>query len=119
MIQSQYPMLKKFAPIIVILAAAALGIFLSMGSFTSKSVAQATTAPAADDTAATPTTQAQPQETDTMPKQQWSEAPKMTIDVNKTYTAHMETTLGPIDLVFFPKEAPQTVNSFIFLAKQG
>ena len=49
----------------------------------------------------------------------WSEAPKMTIDVNKTYTAHIDTTLGPIDVTFFPKDAPQTVNSFIFLAKQG
>src|SRR5665213_1044395 len=99
MIQSQHPMLKKFAPIIVILAAAALGIFLSMGSFTAKSVAQATTTPSAntDETASTPATQPQTQETDTMPKQQWSEAPKMTIDINKTYTAHMETTLGNID----------------------
>jgi peptidyl-prolyl cis-trans isomerase B (cyclophilin B) len=113
-------MFKKFAPFIVILAAAALGIFLSMGSFTPKSVAQATTAPAAstDETASTPATQPQPQETDNMAKQ-WSEAPKMAIDVNKTYTAHIDTTLGPIDVIFFPKDAPQTVNSFIFLAKQG
>ena len=50
---------------------------------------------------------------------QWSSPPKMEIDINKTYTAHIETSLGPIDVVFFPKDAPQTVNSFIFLAKQG
>jgi cyclophilin family peptidyl-prolyl cis-trans isomerase len=112
--------LKKIAPFAVIVAAAGLGIFLSMGSFTAKSVAQATPAPAtsSDATAASPATQPQTQETDNMAKQ-WSEAPKMTIDVNKTYTAHMETSLGPIDLIFFPKDAPQTVNSFVFLAKQG
>lgn len=112
--------LAKIAPFLVIVAAAGLGIFLSMGSFSTKTSAQATTAPltTADQTAPSDTTQPQPQESD-MPKQQWSEAPKMTIDVNKTYTAHIETTLGPIDIVFYPKDAPKTVNSFIFLAKQG
>jgi peptidylprolyl isomerase len=43
----------------------------------------------------------------------------MTIDVNKTYVAHMDTSCGPIDITLNAKDAPKTVNSFVFLAKNG
>jgi peptidyl-prolyl cis-trans isomerase B (cyclophilin B) len=43
----------------------------------------------------------------------------MSIDPEKNYTATIETTEGPIDVEFYPKDAPQHVNSFIFLAKDG
>jgi cyclophilin family peptidyl-prolyl cis-trans isomerase len=49
----------------------------------------------------------------------YSEPPKMTIEVNKTYTATIETSKGKIVCELFPKEAPITVNSFVFLAKEG
>ncbi|HEY1684774.1 MAG TPA: peptidylprolyl isomerase [Tepidisphaeraceae bacterium] len=110
-------MMKKITPLLIVLAAAGLGIVLSLGSFNSKSAAQ-TTPPLTKMDETAPSATSQPQES-AMPKQQWSSAPAMTIDVNKTYTAHIDTTLGPIDVVFFPKDAPKTVNSFIFLAKQG
>jgi peptidyl-prolyl cis-trans isomerase B (cyclophilin B) len=45
--------------------------------------------------------------------------PPMTIDVNKTYTATIETDKGKIVLDLFPKEAPGTVNNFVFLARDG
>jgi peptidyl-prolyl cis-trans isomerase B (cyclophilin B) len=43
----------------------------------------------------------------------------MVIDVKKTYTAHFETSRGEISVELFPKEAPQTVNNFVFLAREG
>jgi cyclophilin family peptidyl-prolyl cis-trans isomerase len=45
--------------------------------------------------------------------------PPMTIDVTKTYVAHFTTTCGAFDITLDAKEAPKTVNSFVFLAKQG
>ena len=46
-------------------------------------------------------------------------APPMTIDTAKTYTAVMDTSCGTIQITLDPKTAPQSVNSFVFLAKQG
>jgi cyclophilin family peptidyl-prolyl cis-trans isomerase len=45
--------------------------------------------------------------------------PPMTIDPNKTYTATIDTTAGEIKLELYPKEAPNHVNSWVFLAKDG
>lgn len=43
--------------------------------------------------------------------------PPMTIDVAKKYTAIIETSKGNVILDLFAKDAPGTVNNFIFLAK--
>ena len=43
----------------------------------------------------------------------------MTIDTSKIYTAVVTTDLGPFTVRLDPKSAPQTVNNFVFLAKQG
>jgi cyclophilin family peptidyl-prolyl cis-trans isomerase len=43
----------------------------------------------------------------------------MKIDVNKTYTATIETTAGTITATLYPKDAPNHVNSFVFLAREG
>ena len=40
----------------------------------------------------------------------------MTIDVAKTYTAKLETSRGSIVVELFTKDAPTTVNNFVFLA---
>lgn len=53
-----------------------------------------------------------------MPKQ-YSAYPQMVIDQNKAYTAIMETSKGQIVLELFAKEAPKTVNNFVFLARDG
>jgi cyclophilin family peptidyl-prolyl cis-trans isomerase len=45
--------------------------------------------------------------------------PPMTIDVDKTYFATIETEKGDIRIQLFPDIAPETVNSFVFLARQG
>jgi cyclophilin family peptidyl-prolyl cis-trans isomerase len=50
---------------------------------------------------------------------QYARAPEMTIDPAKTYRATIETTAGTMTAEFFPAEAPRTVNSFVFLARDG
>ena len=50
---------------------------------------------------------------------QWSKAPDMQIDPNKTYTAVFHTEKGDFTVELFAKEAPVTVNNFVFLAKEG
>src|SRR5687767_12850022 len=45
--------------------------------------------------------------------------PPMTIDANKTYTATIDTTEGTMTAELYPKIAPNTVNSFVFLAREG
>ena len=50
---------------------------------------------------------------------QYSAAPAMTIDAKKKYNATIDTTLGEIKLELFPALAPNHVNSFVFLAREG
>ena len=51
--------------------------------------------------------------------QQWSTPPTMSIDPGKEYEATIKTNYGDIEVQLFPKEAPITVNNFVFLARQG
>lgn len=50
---------------------------------------------------------------------QWSSPPTMTIDPASSYTAVIDTTAGSITVELLPGEAPNTVNNFVFLARQG
>ncbi|WP_047152014.1 peptidylprolyl isomerase [Aneurinibacillus tyrosinisolvens] len=52
------------------------------------------------------------------PAKQWASAPPMAIDPNKTYIAHMETNKGNISIELLAKEAPKTVNNFVFLSRE-
>lgn len=56
-----------------------------------------------------------------MPEQpkQWSAPPAMVIDPAKRYTATMETSMGTLVIALDPVAAPQTVNNFVFLAREG
>ncbi|MFZ9859040.1 MAG: peptidylprolyl isomerase [Roseiflexaceae bacterium] len=49
----------------------------------------------------------------------YTEAPPMNIDASKTYTATITTPRGDIVIGLRPDLAPQTVNSFVFLAREG
>jgi cyclophilin family peptidyl-prolyl cis-trans isomerase len=53
------------------------------------------------------------------PKPQFAGPPPMKIDAKATYTATMITSCGTIVIELDAKRAPQTVNSFVFLAKKG
>ena len=45
--------------------------------------------------------------------------PAMSIDPAKKYTATIDTNRGKIVVDLFPKDAPKTVNNFVFLARDG
>ena len=54
----------------------------------------------------------------TKPKPQFS-APEQVVKQGTTYTAEMQTSCGTIVIELLADQAPQTVNSFVFLAQQG
>ena len=55
----------------------------------------------------------------TIELRQYTSAPALSIDPEKTYLATIETELGDIQIELFPEQAPQTVNNFVFLAQEG
>jgi peptidyl-prolyl cis-trans isomerase B (cyclophilin B) len=50
---------------------------------------------------------------------QYDAPPPMSIDPAKKYSATLETSSGTIVVDLFPKDAPKTVNNFVFLARDG
>src|SRR5579885_1064721 len=50
---------------------------------------------------------------------QYSAPPPMSIDSSKKYAATLETSKGTIVVDLFAKDAPKTVNNFVFLARDG
>lgn len=50
---------------------------------------------------------------------QWSSPPAMAIDPGASYTAVLDTTAGPITVELLSSDAPNTVNNFVFLAREG
>jgi len=51
--------------------------------------------------------------------QQWSNPPEMIIDADKDYKAILHTEKGDIKINLFEGKVPETVNNFVFLAKEG
>ncbi len=45
--------------------------------------------------------------------------PPLQLDSNTKYTAVMKTDVGEVIIELYPELAPYTVNSFVFLAKEG
>lgn len=54
-----------------------------------------------------------------MSEQSWAKPPAMQIDVDKRYTASIETDRGTIEIELYPEHAPKTVNNFVFLSGEG
>ena len=50
---------------------------------------------------------------------QYDSAPEMSIDPEGRYQAVLHTSQGDITLRMLPEVAPQSVNSFLFLAREG
>lgn len=50
---------------------------------------------------------------------QYTQLPAMSIDAAKTYTATITTSKGTMKVALFAKDAPKTVNNFVFLAREG
>jgi len=68
---------------------------------------------------ATPTPEGTPEGTPTVTTQRYGGAPAMTIDTNKSYFAVIHTEKGDMRVELFAQQAPQTVNNFVFLARDG
>jgi cyclophilin family peptidyl-prolyl cis-trans isomerase len=49
----------------------------------------------------------------------WSSFPPMTVDASKTYKATVKTTAGTFTITLDAKQAPKTVNNFVFLADKN
>jgi cyclophilin family peptidyl-prolyl cis-trans isomerase len=49
----------------------------------------------------------------------YSSPPSITIDTSKQYTAIIETEKGNMMAELFAKDVPETVNNFVFLAREG
>src|SRR3954447_20920027 len=54
-----------------------------------------------------------------MASKQYNAPPAMSIDPSKSYTATIDTSRGPIVCELFAADAPNTVNNFVFLAREG
>ncbi len=80
-----------------------------------------TAAPAAAQTY-TPAKPSCPEASGAVPEvkmKRYDQAPPMTIDPQKKYTATVKTVRGDFTIVLRPDLAPQHVNSFVFLARDG
>lgn len=55
----------------------------------------------------------------TKSNKQWSNPPEMKIDPKKKYTATFKTGKGDIVINLFADKVPNTVNNFVFLAREG
>lgn len=51
--------------------------------------------------------------------QQYDTAPDLTIDLSGTHRAVLHTSAGEIAIELYAADAPQTVNNFLFLGKDG
>ena len=54
-----------------------------------------------------------------MPPKQYASAPDLILDPTKAYFANIRTNHGDMLVQLFADEAPRTVNSFVFLAREG
>jgi len=54
-----------------------------------------------------------------MASKSYGAEPPLGIDKDKRYTAEMKTSKGAMTIVLDPLGAPRTVNSFVFLARDG
>src|SRR5947209_1654027 len=54
-----------------------------------------------------------------MAQKRYSAPPQMVIDPNKRYVATFHTQVGDFQVELFAAQAPQTVNNFVFLAREG
>ena len=50
---------------------------------------------------------------------QYKSQPEMQLDLAKKYSAIIHTSKGDIQVELFAKQAPVTVNNFVFLAREG
>ena len=117
-----------FKPTIAVLAVAVMAVALACGSEEPTPTGEPTIAPAP--ATATPTPESTEdltrvnQTDESIQGEDYAQAvqfapPPMTIDPNAKITAIMHTSAGDIVFELFASEAPNTVNNFVFLAREG
>ncbi|MGH9028044.1 MAG: peptidylprolyl isomerase [Acidimicrobiales bacterium] len=108
------------AVIIVVLVGIAIGAYVGLSSGKKKTPTPTTT-PTGDTQAAVDAVAAKagcPSNYKTaLKKQTFSSPPALSINPSATYTATVKTDIGTFKVALDAKDAPQTVNSFVFLAK--
>jgi cyclophilin family peptidyl-prolyl cis-trans isomerase len=62
---------------------------------------------------------ANPARKDSPVAKQYPSAPDLTIDLANSYSAVIHTNVGDISVDLYGSDAPQTVNNFVFLARDG
>ncbi len=108
--------------VLMVVAGFFLGQYLTRSIAASQPVAQQQPLPPQNPSAQQPVTQqaaAGPTATPPAGKRTYAAPPPMTIDVTKAYTATIKTEKGDIVIRLRPDLAPQHVNNFVFLARQG
>lgn len=120
--------LFQSAKVFYILFAVVMGSSLIVGSLCSRNrqdtgdvvvITQTGTATATETGTATGTPDGSVTPTETVGPKQYEKAPDMMIDPAASYVAVIKTTKGDIRLQLDAAKAPQTVNSFVFLAREG
>jgi cyclophilin family peptidyl-prolyl cis-trans isomerase len=104
----------------LVVVAIAIGVTALIGGDDDKSSAAGnpSTTTAAKATLPEGCTDAKPADNPNRPTS-FPEPPPMTIDPAKTYTAKLSTSCGDITIALDAKNAPTSVNNFVYLAKQG
>jgi cyclophilin family peptidyl-prolyl cis-trans isomerase len=105
--------------VLIMVGSVATGMLLS-GRGSSSSLSQDFVTPEATAQAtAAATPEGTPAAEPTAAARRYDSPPGMRIDTSKSYFAVIHTEKGDIRLELFPEDAPQTVNNFVFLARQG
>ena len=111
--------MNTLRPLVLAIALLAMGISCSQRDESAAPADSGASGGATGASSATTTDAPPSQQTETRMPKSYSSPPPMSIDPNKTYTATMETGEGTMTAELYPKIAPQTVNAFVFLAREG
>jgi peptidylprolyl isomerase len=115
------PAILSAAVVVLLLAGLVLMLVTNRSGSTSTAGAPTAAPFAAEPTAlaAAPAATTAPAAAPAAQKKTYSAPPPITIDPKKNYTATFTTPRGDFVVKLRPDLAPQTVNSFVFLAKEG
>ena len=102
---------------LIIIALASLAVLALTACNGDSEEAAPSAPPPAPTVVAVPTTQ--PDSMGENMTMQYDGPPAMMLDESKTYKAVITTTLGVINVDLFTTEVPNTVNNFVFLAREG
>ena len=113
--------MKKKRMLLPIIALLAMALVLGACGNDNSSSTGTTTSNSGQNNSASNQEQAAPEQNQENANQplSWSEPPAMEIDENKSYSAEVTTSKGTFTIELFAKDAPITVNNFVFLSKQG